>query len=681
MLYATIFSGAPIVILLKSEIVAFLIVFIILFDMHRNRTIRTGRNDRFITEMIVVYIIFLSISIVAHFAAEGLIETPSALTDLISTVHFNSIPVLLLFWLYYTGVNTLPRKNRLKVYLSAGTFAYILFLYQQIRSADNQSFFLIDSNNLLVRNRGFLILILVSCLECLLMFSIVSFNKKNLTNEKFVIYITAPVVMASSLVLFYYSGNHPLFTVSVAFLLLFNHLFRQREQLTKDGITNLPNTVAFDAEIERIFLKKSKKIVFVLDIDNFSAINQRYGITFGDKVLKHLSNFLLTVENVDAAYRLSSDRFGLVADGESYNTATSIVRQINKRCEKSWGIGLKDILISINTAIVMIPKHAGNTQEFKDSVDFAVTMLKSSNKLSAVIYNKKLFLSRQRKLDVETALRSAVYNDSHIVVEFQPIFDIETNRLCAAEALTRINDPSLGLIMPGEFIPIAETDGLITRISEIVLQKTCRFIKENESLVKKLNYISLNLSVEDLSVPHIATKLLGIIDSYEIDPSIIAFELTESMLLERMKESRAVLETFAQRDITIILDDFGVGYSNLNILAKMPFDVIKIDKSLLKNYDEDTDSLHIIADMLHRFKKKIVIEGVETKEHLHYSSRAGIEMVQGYYFSRPVDYLRFEDILEENFKADINSNSQTARSKKKNLGLRKALMNFAIPDR
>jgi diguanylate cyclase (GGDEF)-like protein len=653
---------------------------IVIVDIYRNYSMKNHQSDKFFYQIIGAFFLFLIISIYAHAIGEGYLKISSSLAPYLWGIHFNSIPIFLICWVYFTAINTLSNRHRALTITAVSSLPYVIFLYYQIIQFSNIKIFEIDADYHLIQNLHFLVLVIISSLLCVVMLVMVFQHRNKLKNEKFVIFLTTPLVLLLSLVLFYISGNHPLFTLSSAFLLLFNHLFKQRELLEKDGNTSLPNGVAFEAEVQRSLSKKHKKIVFVLDIENFRAINHRYGLNFGDLVLKYLSEYLQTVDEVSSTFKLSSDRFGLIAEGDSYNTVTHIVKQINRRCTEKLVIENREILIQVNTAIVMIPSHAKTSQEFVDSIDFTMALLKSNRKLSAIIYNKKLFLSMQRKQEVISAIHDAIYDHSHLIVNFQPIYDVKLNKLCAAEALTRIDDPTLGLIMPGEFIPLAENEGLITQITEIVLHKTCQFIQAHNQLFTTLRYISINLSVEDISVPQIDTKLFNIIDSYNVEPSLIAFELTESMLLEATKASKNVLESFAKRKVTLVLDDFGVGYSNLNILARMPFDIIKLDQSLLRNSEENFDSIAIISDMLHRFKKRIVIEGVETEKHLTYTKLAKIEMVQGYLFSKPISETAFLEKLNMSSEQDEVEFVETDQLKKNKKHLSGNMVHIAIVD-
>lgn len=299
------------------------------------------------------------------------------------------------------------------------------------------------------------------------------------------------------------------------------------------------------------------------------------------------------------------------------------------------------ITFHVNVAIVETPLSKNSAEEIMESLNFTMAEIKERRRQSVIIFNNKLIHARQRRLDILSVLRRAVSDHDMVKVYFQPIVDTISGLPVAAEALMRLQDDRMGILSPGEFIPLAEQSGLITLFTEIILTKVCSFIAENQDSVRHFSHISINVSADDLSNPEASQKLLEVLDKSPACARMIGFEVTESMLLASRGSLEKTWEKFHRQGIRFLLDDFGTGYSNLEALVKLPFDIVKIDRSVVSNAHHDYELLSLIAGMLHRLGKQIVAEGVETLQQLEVVRSARIHQVQGYYYSRPLDAEQF----------------------------------------
>jgi EAL domain-containing protein (putative c-di-GMP-specific phosphodiesterase class I) len=310
-----------------------------------------------------------------------------------------------------------------------------------------------------------------------------------------------------------------------------------------------------------------------------------------------------------------------------------------------WEVSDATITFHVNVSIIELPEHAEGKDQVSDTMDFTLSEIKARHRQSIIIYSKRLMHLRQRRLDVLTALRNAITNESRVVVHYQPIFDTSNGHLVSAEALMRLQDDQLGLLMPGEFIPFAEKTGLIVNLTEIMLRKVCAFLMYHESVFKHLRHISINVSAEDFSTLDMSKRLLDIIDNSGVKASRLSFEMTESLLLESYETVKLSWGAFAQRGVTLALDDFGTGYSNLEALVNMPFDIVKIDRSVVSNSTNNFELITLISVVLERLGKRMIAEGVETQEQVEFVRAAGIDCMQGYIFSKPIPEEQFLDLL------------------------------------
>jgi len=238
-----------------------------------------------------------------------------------------------------------------------------------------------------------------------------------------------------------------------------------------------------------------------------------------------------------------------------------------------------------------------------------------------------------------STLINAIKED-RIEVFYQPIYSTKQHRFVSAEALARIRNEDGSILPPGRFIPVAEKNGLISRIGESVFEKTCAFIKENQLRERYgIEYVEVNLSVRQCEDPWLAETYIGIMEKYQVEPSCICLEITESAAIrikETLLENMQVLMDYG---VKFALDDFGNGESNLNYIVDMPVSIVKFDRDMSQAYFANQKARFVMEaamHMIHDMKLEIVSEGVETQEQARAIEALGIEYIQGYYFSRPL---------------------------------------------
>ena len=267
-------------------------------------------------------------------------------------------------------------------------------------------------------------------------------------------------------------------------------------------------------------------------------------------------------------------------------------------------------------------------------------------------YIKKLNSSVIEKIKrdtlVEKAIRYAINNNSFTVV-YQPIISTKTDTVHSLESLTRINDPNIGFISPDEFIKVAEDTGLIYELSEKIFERVVSDIKKGEFGNYNLDHVAINISRLELNRLDLPETLKAIIDKYGIDISFINLEITET---HQSEDNSLLLKTFnrlKEIGFNFSLDDYGTGLSNISSIYEMDFDIVKIDKSILWNSTKSEGYKAILdsnIEILHNLKFKLVSEGVETKEQVEYLKNHGVEYIQGYYYSKPIDYDKLVEYLK-----------------------------------
>jgi EAL domain-containing protein (putative c-di-GMP-specific phosphodiesterase class I) len=256
------------------------------------------------------------------------------------------------------------------------------------------------------------------------------------------------------------------------------------------------------------------------------------------------------------------------------------------------------------------------------------------------------FKDSKRSSEVEQIIRRAIEND-YFQVYYQPIYSVEEKKIVSAEALIRLIDPEAGFVSPGEFIPIAEKNGQIIPIGDIVFKKVFEFIASNEIRQIGIDYVEINLSVIQCMQRELADNVLSMMKEYGVSEDMINLEITETAVAESPKALLDNMKTLGDKGISFAMDDFGTGYSNISALMSLPLDIIKFDKTLIDMASNSVQGYKILESSVTMVKKlgnKIVAEGIEEASQIEMMSELGIDYIQGFYFSKPLpkdDFIKF----------------------------------------
>ncbi|MGB2246639.1 MAG: putative bifunctional diguanylate cyclase/phosphodiesterase, partial [Alcanivorax sediminis] len=253
-------------------------------------------------------------------------------------------------------------------------------------------------------------------------------------------------------------------------------------------------------------------------------------------------------------------------------------------------------------------------------------------------YRGNMRVASVEQLALETSLRKAIFKNE-FVVYYQPKMELANNRITSVEALVRWQHPTMGLIPPSEFIPLAEETGLISAIGELVLERSCRHAHKWYKQGLGDITVSVNLSAHQFRKGNVAEIVDRVLSSTELPPQLLELELTESLIMEDMEQNIEMLQQLRKRGIELALDDFGTGYSSLSYLKRFPVDTLKIDRSFIMDLDKNPDDAAItraIIDMAHSLQMNVVAEGVETEEHLAILRSMACDTIQGFLISKPV---------------------------------------------
>jgi len=384
--------------------------------------------------------------------------------------------------------------------------------------------------------------------------------------------------------------------------------------------------------------------VMVMDLDHFKEINDTLGHYHGDRLLQLVGERLSSLLRAeDTVARMGGDEFAVLLPAVgSREYATDVAHKILRALGTSFEIDGLTLEVGGSIGIACYPDHGEDGEQLLQRADIAMYVAKSDH-LGAQLYETAQDQHSLQRLALAGELRRAIEQDE-LVLHYQPKIDVATGRVVGAEALCRWQHPSLGLIMPDEFVPMAEHTGLITPLTKQVLNLALGQVAAWRAQGARMS-VAVNLSARSFLDSQLLDDIPELLATWRVDPSLLELEITESMIVGDPERSRAVLEKLSQIGITLAIDDFGTGYSSLAYLKQLPVDEIKIDKSFvlaMGAHQSDETIVRSIIDLAHNLDLRAVAEGVEDQAILNRLTELGCDVAQGYHISRPLPAEKFE---------------------------------------
>jgi diguanylate cyclase (GGDEF)-like protein/PAS domain S-box-containing protein len=422
-----------------------------------------------------------------------------------------------------------------------------------------------------------------------------------------------------------------------------------RHQAYFDGLTGLPNRLLFfdrlSVAVEQASRDKRIMAVMFLDLDRFKNVNDSLGHNVGDLLLFEAAERLSAcLRKGDTVSRLGGDEFTILLNEISEpQDAALVAEKIIKAINDPYLIQDQSINIGISIGIALFPEHAQTADNLIKAADAAMYIAKDNGRNNCQLYAPDK-AGKRDKLGLETRLRKGI-EDKEFTVYYQPKVDLKTGRLAGAEALVRWQHPQRGLVMPDDFIPMAEETRLIIPLGEWVLNEACRQAKQWEKAGIK---ISVNLSPWQLHKTSLIETVDQALKGSGVDPASIELEITETAAMKNPGQTLSVLRDLTSRGLSVSLDDFGKGYSSLNYLKQFPVSTIKIDMAFIRDLlSEPKDAAIVRAIILlgHNLKMKLLAEGVENPQQAEFLKHEGCDLAQGYLYSRPVPAENFEKLF------------------------------------
>ncbi len=424
-----------------------------------------------------------------------------------------------------------------------------------------------------------------------------------------------------------------------------------------DALTRIPNRMQFQHLLQRAIARARRNAQMIaliyLDLDDFKDVNDTFGHTAGDACLEAIAARLTAVlPEPTIIGRLAGDEFGVVLDGleateGAREHASSEARRVLDAVAEPLSLEGHQIHPSASAGIAFYPADAGNVIDLIRGADAALLEAKRQGGNTTVLYHADLTAAAVDRLILKSRLRSA-FSSNELRVHYLPKIDLRSGCVAGAEALVRWELAGRGLMLPAEFIPLAEESDLILELGEWVLTQVCRDYCEWKSLDHDPGRISVNLSLRQLRQRDFIERIRRLITEYGLPPSALELEITESTLMEDTKRTVQVLSALQTMGLALAIDDFGTGYSSLAALQQFPVRTLKIDQSFVRDAPMDRDQATIVSaivEMGHSLNLEVVAEGVETEAQLRFLTSISCDFVQGLLFGEPMSAEAYAELL------------------------------------
>ncbi len=647
---------------ISAEVIAFIIVLIISVYSRKSHAVPSYKNRVFqlclVTTLGAIGTNLASTLMISYAPKEIL-----GLTWLVTMLYFVLTPLLGTAYYYYATAVISEARPVGRRFLILSSLPCILYAGCVIANAATGCLFSFDEAGNYQQGPFISTTYVVFYLYCVGCFFLVSMTRAPIDPEIKRILVMFPLIAVAVIAVQQAFPTYLLSGSAAACSLLIIYLYLQNKRLSVDSLTGLPNRQELLSMTALMHEKQRAFAAVIVSLSNFKFINDKFGHERGDLVLREFSRYLESQAKGMHLYRYSGDQFAFLIDEEDIDRSLTrgatrtdpvnmLLHALRERMKEAWDISGNPYTMSAAIGVVSYPDIAREPGEVIAALEYTATRSKTMEPNTPCICTPSMINDIRRRSEVADVVRKAIKNKS-FAVHFQPVWSESLGYFITAEALCRLTDDELGPISPVEFIPIAEQSGLISEVTDIVLDQACAFISDFRAAHpdSKFRGVSVNFSAVQFMQQDLDARVLAIVEKHGIPLSCLRIELTESALIANPDAVQAFMETMRAHDVRFYLDDFGTGYSNLSSMLNLPFDVIKIDKSILWSASNGEGAFKLLCELVAGFAavgRLVLAEGVETEEQRAQLDRAKCDLRQGYLFARPLPAEEAAKVIVEN---------------------------------
>lgn len=631
----------------SAEAIAFIIVLIISVYSRRSNAVPSSKNRLFQICLAVTLGAIgtnLASTLLIAYGTPPLIP----LTWLVTCIYFVLTPLMGTVYFYYAVAVISEVRAVGRLFLVVSFLPCALYLACVVANIATGCLFSIDAVGGYHQGPFILTTYIVFYFYCIACFLLVVFTRAAIDPTIKRILATFPLI---AVVVIAVQQAFPAYLLSgsaAACSLLIIYLYLQNKRLSVDSLTGVSNRNEFLSMVNLLNDNGQSFTALLVSLSNFKFINDRFGHENGDRFLKEFATYLKTFDDRAHLYRYSGDQFALiVGEGDARIGATSghdvedILNALQQRMSSPWHVNGHTYTMMAAIGLASFPTIVHDPKDLVAALEYATKQARRSEPPAPCFCTPTMMDAIHRRSTVASVVREAVDHDG-FTVQFQPIWSEKAGRFVTAEALCRLTDDELGPIPPDEFIPIAEQVGLISDITRIVLERSCAFVADYRAAHPNSAFrgVSVNFSPVQFMQGDLADIVFDVVERHNIPATCLRIEITEGAIIANPDGVRAFMETMHNQGVRFYLDDFGTGYSNISSLLNLPFDVVKLDKSILWSAVSKEGMEAFIGYLTAGFAvigPSVLSEGVETEEQRLLLNRCGIDLMQGYLFARPLD--------------------------------------------
>ncbi len=622
---------------LASEYLALIITVVTALFYYDKGKVRTPRRTHFWTCLGVVALSIVLDVVCVHVMALGN-AVPNSIDFALNTAYFASAVLMSLvitgflvcrlFDYVYNDYGC--RRAEISLLVVGGIYV-VLFIV----NAFNGCLFSFDEQGNYVRGPLNLIVYAAPIYGVLLLAFNYIKNRRNTSLAMTRIVYWAPVIVVL-LVIFQLLAPEQLLNGTIAALVnLVSFVSFQSVRAESDSLTGVSNRQGFITELELRTDGKQDYQIILIALRHFAQINHIYSHAGGDAVLYLIANTLRELMPEASVFRYNSVEFLLLMPAANDQTQELRLERVADRMDKRWHLGQSKIAVQYCIAELTNAGSRWSSEEVVESLDYSIQLAKDEHK-RIVRFDAETIRMYEREEELQHTIKRSLRKNL-FQVYYQPVFYKKTGTFDSCEALLRLTDPEGNRISPAEFIPVAERNGLIDELTMVVLEDACRLLSSGEA--PGLKSVSVNFTMRQLLDRSLVPKILDLLNKYAVDASRLKLEITERMIAENETAARNAMYELRNDGLSFMLDDFGTGYSNFSSVINLPFECVKLDRSLVSGLPDEPKSrlmAQTLTPFFHELGQDVLAEGIETQEQANMVLSFGADRIQGYYYARPM---------------------------------------------
>lgn len=632
------------------EIYSAIIIAIVMIYYFKGTRVPTWQNRSY-SAILVCAFLFVIINITATLSLSHISSIPLDLVYFLNLLYYIFLPMMsmlvLLFVVSLVHQEFFSQKSKVVLMLTP----YIICVVLALTNNFTHILFSLTKEAGYVRG-PYSIAISYGCfaLYAVSIFVFTLLHNKEIKTDKTVAIYGFLIISAISVAFQMVLEGYMFTGMASASSILLIHLSMQNESIVIDELTGAFKRQVLVEMIELRFKKAENCELITIGLRDFKFANEIFGTKTCDQLLTAVATYLKSQASTGRVYRFDGDVFIIAAYKKSKLSVEQILDNITDRFKISWNInGLDYKLSSYLTVLQIINENLKSVEDIVSALDFALHEAKNHGD-GWVVRGDEIFTDRFKKKNRLKSMMAYALDHDGFEVHYQPIYSIPLKRYATSEALVRMSDPEFGMISPAEFIPMAEENGMIIDIGLTVFEKVCRFVAENPYEKAGFETVGVNLSVVQCMQENLADDLIAVMERYQIDPSRIKLEITETVAAVSLGTLQQTMTRLIDYGCSFALDDFGIGYASMSNMLTLPLKLIKLDKSLIERMVENEHmkmAVECIIGLIHRLNMRVVAEGVEVSEELEILKSLSCDFIQGYYFSKPLPEESFKNLVRE----------------------------------